>query len=273
MKFTIQFITLLATASSVFAAESTPVDTSQLNENDVTSFPLDSISESCILFLNSLNNCFVNPVLDSEKFEGRCTTFASEQCQKFENTSAYDVPECKDVNKSILFGIDELIKVSFQATKFECGKDENGNYCPLTSITLEKNYQYNKVANDTLTEPQVAEIYDKAMADTCKFKKCSDDLFTFVNEMSKDAKVIVQEAINSESIPEKTKKEREANIKEEQIKYLENFDVNKVNNYLKKENCLSEEAVKNSNTTSGAIQVTYSSALFVSLALLLLSLL
>jgi len=50
MKFTIQFITLLATASSVFAAESTPVDTSQLNENDVTSFPLDSISESCIFF-------------------------------------------------------------------------------------------------------------------------------------------------------------------------------------------------------------------------------
>ena len=164
-----------------------------------------------------------------------------------------------------------MIKVNYQKTKFECGKDENGNYCPLTSITLEKNYQYNKVANETLTESQVAEIYDKAMADTCKSKKCSDDLSTFINEVNKDTKVIVQETIKSESFSEEIKKEHEAVLKEEQKRLLENFDADKITNYLKKENCLSEEAVKNNNTTSGAIQVTYSSALFVSLALLLLS--
>jgi len=65
-------------------------------------------------------------------------------------------------------------------------------------------------------------------------------------------------------------KEHEAILKEEQKRLLENFDVKKINNYLKKEKRLSEESIKTNNNNSGttvnstigAIQVTCSNALF-----------
>ena len=49
------------------------------------------------------------------------------------------------------------------------------------------------------------------------------------------------------------------------VDVLECKDIDKINNYLKKKSYISEKTVKNNNTTSGAIQVTYFSVLFVSL--------
>jgi len=106
---------------------------------------------SLLLILN-LNTNIVKCVgngSDKKSNDEACNLFNSDECKEFLKG---DYSGCE--------GFAEIYGIALASLKLACGKDEGGNYCPLSKIQQSSGDQ---------------EITDKDLEETCKSKSCTDD--------------------------------------------------------------------------------------------------
>jgi len=265
MKFSTKFLTVLA-ASTVLAA-ALPEEENNQTPPEI-SFPV-MIDKECGDYIMKHEDCTPQGVYANAKhYEDICVNFETEKCQKFIKTSLVDVPECKNLDKirdkPYIDFYDIFFKANYVNAKFHCGKDEKGNYCPLSAIGLEKNYNFNVITNETLPDAQKNEIYDKAIKDTCNSQKCAEDFLDVIEEVKNDHKQFFDELSKNKDL---TDAERRG------FEYIFNGDEQNETKDLPIDKFQAQCDVKKAKAESGATPVTFSSALFVTLALLLYSLL
>jgi len=78
---------------------------------------------------------------EEEEMRKLCDLIDTSKCQKYYKTKIIDIPECKTSDKLQLL---ELIRLEYvMSDKYitltqECSRDERGNFCPLSSINMDK---------------------------------------------------------------------------------------------------------------------------------------
>jgi len=163
-----------------------PVDLSGFINQNPASMGFGEGFTECFEYLSNYEECF-NEAINTEE---QCAKIESDDCQKFFSTSIVDAPECQKVSKGPLLVFNELLKMQSNYSKFNCSKDEQGQYCPLNSIGLQKNYNFDG------SENKKEEIYDKAIEDTCKSQKCTDSYLTFISGAKDDHKQLIDTLTN-----------------------------------------------------------------------------
>jgi len=230
--------------------------------------PILPIKKECNDALEKLKNenseCEADNDEDYKKF---CDAFNSDKCQKFYNTKFTEIPECKSSQQEIVSMLEELFKKSLTFHKIKCATDEQGNYCPLTEIEM------NKRINKTMTEEEQEAIYDEILKDTCKSQKCADAYLSLLEDVEKNSKELF-EKISTTSSSNINLDSAAGIIQEADPSAVDGNPVfNKTLTYLRSGNCTALNKINSANAHSGAISsMTYSSALFIGLALLLFSL-
>jgi len=279
MKFFKSFLTVLA-ASSTFGL----VIPTKRQE------PLDmKCQEAIVKYTNEYKDCKnkVASYRNEEELKNFCAKMNTDKCQKFYTTSLTTIPECKssDQNqKSYIALLDVALKEGLSQIKIGCATDEQGNFCPLTKIRF----------SDAMTEQKEQEVFDIAVKESCKSKKCSDIFISSIENLEKISDELIGTISNIKDYPkdklDQLKKELDDDLKD----INEDPTISKALKYLKSAECAAEansnlatEAkteVKTDGTIdtkigaktdaktdeeSGAItSMTYSSALLVTLALL-----
>jgi len=273
MKFT-QFLTVLAATSSIFA--------SVIPEKDQT-VDEDELAK-CFAAITTTKECTSTIHDDAEDYKRVCSLYETEKCQNIYKSGLFGIPECKNVDKILIIGANEMLKVEYQQLKFYCSKDEKGNYCPFTPMELQENYGYEE-SNWTKNT-----IINKAIKDSCKSKKCTDAYLTLAEEAKVGHQSFYDE-LKKSGYGSKDIEELKNKLESIENKFHRYIDLDSAETYLKSEQCTSEaakdgESVKNGETAnndkaakdgevakSDATHITYSSVLFVTLAALLSSLL
>jgi len=247
MKFFTPFLTVLAATSALGLTiptkrQETGVDDySYLGTNPI--IPVQKECSDAVIKLTEENkDCVTGSPKTEEELKSFCSNFNSDKCQKFINTVYTDLPECKSSPPQQVSLMNQMTKVQYEIFKIECAVDEKGNFCPLTDIESAKKI------NGTMTQQQQEQVYDELLKENCKSKKCTDIFLSFYEDVEKI---------------EKENQDSKANITNE---LSSDPKINKTLSFLKSEQCTAEAK---SDTVSS---MTYTSALFVSLALLLLNL-
>lgn len=261
MKFFTPFLTALAATSALGLTiptkrQETGVDDySYLGTNPI--FPIKKECSDAIEKLTNENKeCTVNPENKNEdELKSFCNTFNSEKCQKFINTKFADIPECKSSIAESLTLMDEATKTKYSGYKLICAVDEQGNFCPMTDIEMAKKY------NETMTKEQEEKAYDEVLKETCKSKKCADTFLTAFEDLEKTQKELQERLSKLDSKVDLT----------DELKT--DSTISKALTYLKSDECAVEiKSSGSADAKSDAINtITYSSTLFVAIALLLLN--
>jgi len=282
MKFFTPFLTVIAASSVLGLTIPTKreevgieddYDYSYLGNNPI--FPIkkecnDAIAklkkenEECEAEVLSNDDLSSDNVDDYKKF---CEAFNSEKCQKYYNIKYSEIPECKSSKQDVISMLEEFTKTNLSYNKVKCATDEKGNYCPLTQIEMVKRI------NKTMTEQEQEEIYDDILKDTCKSKKCADAYLTYFEDVEKYSKELFEKipAIGGSNI----NLDSAAGIIQEVDPSAVNGNpvLNKTLTYLRSGNCTALAKTNSADAHSDAVtSMTYSSALFIALALLLFSL-
>ncbi|OUM62630.1 hypothetical protein PIROE2DRAFT_69477 [Piromyces sp. E2] len=270
MKFTTRFLTVLAAASTVFSA-AIPKKEEKIEVPKLAPVITD---KDCAEYIKKNSQCPPHGVYsDAKNYEDDCTKFESETCQKFYKTKLIDVPECKNERKTVLLGYQELFQSFYSIAKFQCGKDEKGNSCPLSPIGLQKNYGFNVVVNQTLAEPEVKKIYTQAIKDTCSSQKCSNDYLDIIKEYENDHKQFFDEAAKEKDFSEDDRKGFEELFKDESEQNFKDQPIKDFKDQCKATTSNAKPSdAKSSDAKSDATRITYTSALVVTIGLLLSSL-
>eukprot|EP00833_Pecoramyces_ruminatium_P000046 jgi/Orpsp1_1/1174078/evm.model.c7180000048839.1 len=195
---------------------------------------------------------YMNVNQKANEIDDICSKFNSEKCQKYYKTKMVDLPECKDSIQEAVAGIDNIKNINYISIKTECDKDENNNYCPLSSFELKKNIK------EDMTEEHQRQVLNKAKEDTCKSQKCIDSYLNLINELTK---------INDGYLESLSKDGKISKSELDEIKMNATIDndkeIQEISQYLKSEKCTSQ-IVK----TSGAEQIIKNVNLYLVLSLI-----
>jgi len=205
---------------------------------------------------------------DEKKMKNFCVTIETRKCQKYYNTKLNDIPECKYSDKYQLSELRFSLKAEYLAYKGHCSSDEQGNFCPLSSI------EYSKRITETMTIEQQEENYDIALKDTCKSQKCIDNYLLTIDSSEKHYREKYEELSKLGVFsPEEIKQLKDsyetniANIRKTPI-------TNKTINYFKSDECVKSSNANKSTTymSDASKSMTYTNILFITITLLLFTL-
>ena len=279
MKFTTQILTVLAATATLAAPTAKNCDA---------------------LFEQKYSSCL--SVIKGGSFnENYCIEYESENCQNLFKSGMKGImaefPECKGAPEEEIKQSDEVLKFVEATMKIACAKDEQGNYCPYSPGNPQT-----AVALEGMRRKQRNEVYMGYIKESCKSKKCVDDYLysieivktlspssMFGNGDSKETEEIAT-YLKSETCTAQAVKTSQ-NTQTVQNAQASNTSVNGNNNANASNTNASNTNASNTNASntnangktntsngnndnkndakSGATQVTYSSVLFVSLAILL----
>jgi len=195
---------------------------------------------------------------DEEEIRKFCHTIETPKCQKYYNIKLIDIPECKTSDKLQLIdyiNFEYSLNDKYQSILLKCSRDEQGNFCPLSSIEKVKRI------NSTMTTQQQDENYDIALKDTCKSQKCVHSYLSRIESLEKGYKEnperIADVGYFSDSEMEIIKNQYRNKLTNLHNSTVVNMSID----YFK-----SDECAMSSNAN---ISATYSSILFIILSLLL----
>jgi len=275
MKFTTQFLTVLAATVTLAAPAAKSCD--------------EILDEKYL-------NC-ISIVREGGFNENYCIEYETEKCQKFFKSSMKDIvaeiPECKDKTEKDLKQSDGAIKFVDGILKISCAKDEQGNFCPYSPGNT-------KTAIDIrdFRKSQRNEAYIGYLKESCKSKKCVDNYINALESIKNLPPIEIIDNMDDKEIEEITTylKSETCTAQTVQTAPITNTSVNGNNNANASNTNASNTNASNTNTSntnasntnangktntsngnndnktdakSGATQITYSSILFVSLAILL----
>jgi len=274
MKFVKSFLTVLAASSSLALTIPTKRQ--------------EDINMKCQMALSKYNlenqDCKnkISSIQTEEELKSYCEKMNTDKCQKFYTTSFTSIPECKDADPSIqssLALMDVMLKQGLSQIQTGCATDEQGNFCPLS------NAEKAKRVNSNMTEEQQRESFDAALKETCKSKKCTDVYLSAFDNLDKFTNDLIETVSKIENYPKDELEKMKKELNDDMKKLKEDPDVSKSLEYLKSNECAAEaksNPAANSaaegktdgdDNKSGAISsMTFSSTLFVTLALLLFTL-
>jgi len=157
MKFTTSFLTVLA-ATSTLAAPTT---------------------KSCNQILNKKYSTCSSVFSGSGFNENYCIEYETELCQKYFNSSLKEIyaeiPECKDILNDIEEEETILYDSMRYAIKIACTKDEQGNFCPYSPANTKTAIDLKGMRRK---ERNVA--YNEYVKESCKSKKCVDEYLKYI---------------------------------------------------------------------------------------------
>jgi len=247
------------------------------------------------------NSMFENVIFYSDY----CIDFENEQCQKLYNNSMSDIineiPECKgyldDEDEEEMELNETILKLNYNFMKIACSKDEQGNFCPHSFVNVEKTYNLESLK---MKGEEANDIYMEYVKESCRSKKCVDDYLNNIENIKKIYSTITFATTSSE---EERQYERissilksdtcTAKIGKTSVNANDNVNASSANangntvtsngsannttnptnnNTNDKSNATNGNANGKTDEKNGAAQVTYSSVLFVSLAILLITL-
>ena len=207
-----------------------------------------------------------------------------------------EIPECKNAPEKEIEQTDDLIKFVEVTYKIACAKDEQGNFCPYSPGNPQTTG-----ASEAMREGQRNEVYMGFIKESCKSKMCVDDYLSGLEIL----KTVSPTSIYTSNMNNKEMEEIATYLKSEtctaqtaqiaQNAQTSNTSVNGNNNANPSNTNASNTNASNTNASNtnasntnangktntnnnndnktdaenGASQVTYSSILFVSLAILL----
>jgi len=263
MKFTTQILTVLAATATLAAPTAKNCDA---------------------LFEQKYSSCL--SVIKGGGFnENYCIEYETENCQNLFKSGMKGIitefPECKDTPEKEIEQTDDIIKLVEATLKTACAKDEQGNYCPYSP----GNPQTAAVIKG-MGRSERNEAYTGYIKESCKSKKCVDDYlnaleigktispssmfgFTYDKETEEIITYLKSETCTAQAV--KTAQNAQAS----NTSVNGNNNTNASNTNASNTNANGKTNTSNGNNDnktdaeSGATQVTYSSVLFVSLAILL----
>jgi len=129
------------------AANAAPVDASNNAPIDTTGMGGDLASEACVNLTTEIIKCLGN-ASEKKSNDEACNQFNSDECKTFLKG---DFSACSGF---------EIYGITLASLKLSCGKDESGNYCPISKVQQSGGEK---------------ELTDKDIEETCKSKSCTDD--------------------------------------------------------------------------------------------------
>jgi len=284
MKFTTSFFTVLAATATDILAETSTFDCNRITNRKYS---------KCIESFGGKNYGF---------YENYCIEFETENCQKFYNNSLRDIyaeiPECKGdlENEEDLNEIEKVVNYYYSFMKIACARDEQDNYCPHSFVNVEKTYDMESLSSKG---EEANTIYMKYVNETCKSKKCIDDYLSNIEDIkqvcskSELLKMRPNEKMQFQKISSILKSDTcTAKIGKTSVNVNGNANASNVNtsgvnassanangnivttngNVNNTTNASNSNDNGKTDATNGATQITISSVLFASLAILLLTL-
>ena len=290
MKFTIQFLTVLA-ATATLALPAKRCD-----------FVIEQKYSNCLSIING------------EGFnENYCIEYETENCQNLFKSGMKgiiaEIPECKNAPEEEIKDFEDILKFIEATLKMTCAKDEQGNLCPYSPGNPQT-----AVATNGMGRRERNEAYMGYIKESCKSKKCVDDYLNsieivktispssmFGNGDDKETKEIATYLKSETCTAQAVKSAQNAQTSNTSVNGNNNANASNTNvsNFNASNTNASNTNTSNTNTSntntsntnasntnangktntsndndkndakSGATQVTYSSVLFVSLAILL----
>jgi len=284
MKFTTQFFTLVAASVALVYSypnekgndliEKKPENTDESNygdsftdlfsrndkedDNEDKSFSNWLIDSSCEKALDEYEECLTDDsLIHKENIEMICNTFNSEKCQKFFQEGVNIAPECKDLGSVTKFLVERTIKLVNFDLSYKCTKDEKGQYCPMDVFNPDVRHHKK---NSKSSSKEEDELYNEALTETCKSPKCTNALLNTLNELEAIENKFKSLFSSIGEIPSKFKREDD----EKRTHNAEEF--------LLANNCTELAAKLKSVTSDASSSFKFGSALFISLGLLLFTL-
>jgi len=290
MKLTISFLTVLAATATLAK-------------------PSRSDSENCFeAYNNKYSVCTVSMSDKSiQSIENICHDFESELCQKYFKSSKKDLynefPVCKgymmdDGSIRNSDSSDSIKETMYYSIKLDCARDEQGILCPYTRGNIQKFHKN----IDSMKQEEQSAIYLKYVKESCKSKKCVDEVFNvfdyvenvyLVNKKDKATAEVNQfiqdiySTLKSETCTSqygKTSVNGNNNVNTSNVNISSanandntvtssanvNGTTNASNGYINdKTNASNNNANNKTDAKSGATQITYSGVLFAGLAIAL----
>jgi len=282
MKFSTQFLTVLAATVTATLAKPSILECRNIFEKKYS---------TCTGILSEKHYGF---------YENYCIEFETENCKKFYNKSLRDIyaeiPECKDLteDEEEIKVTESVIKLYYSFMKFACARDEQGNYCPHSFVNVEKTYDIESLG---MKGEEANTIYMEYVNETCKSKKCVDDGLSSIENIKKAsstfplAEMGPSEEMQLQKISSILKSDTcTAKIGKTSVNGNDNvstFNANANGNVVTsngnangttnptnsntndKPNATNGNANSKTDEKNGATQVTYSSVLIISLAVVL----
>jgi len=180
---------------------------------------------------------------------------------------------------------DSKKEIMFYDRKFDCARDEQGTLCPYTPGNIQK---FHKNLNSLSWEEQSA-IYLKYIKESCKSKKCVDEVFNvfdylenvylvnFKDEAASEKKQFIQDIYSILKSDTCTSQYGKTSVNGNNNVNTSNVNTSSANansttnasngNVNDKTNASNNNAHNKTDAKSGATQVTYSGILFAGLAI------
>jgi len=115
--------------------------------------------EECYYLFNSLN---MNKPVDDV-----CGTFYSDKCQQFYKNGIKSLEGCKNDNVNLVTYNQGRVDLEAGTITAICGRDENGNTCPVQSLIIQLNKKL-------ITQDEYLDKLEDAIKETCKSPQCTD---------------------------------------------------------------------------------------------------
>jgi len=277
MKFVKSFLTILVASSTLALTIPTKKEESLDMEcqQALTKYSLEN--QECKNEISSIKN--------EDELKKYCEKMRTDKCQKFYTTSFTTIPECKKSNQAQLVLLDVMTKQGLKQINKGCATDEQGNFCPLTRVE-----SYKRI-NNTMTEQQKKDTFEIAAKDTCKSQKCTDMYISSIEDLESFNNELIETLSKIEEYPKDQLEYMKKDFQEDMKKIKEDPTISKTLAYLKSAECAAQAKsnsaeAKTDGTTeegksdgksdddkSGAVtSKTFSSVLFVALALLMYTL-
>jgi len=278
MKFTTSFLTVLAATATLAAPPN---------------------KECMDVYMKKYGDC--RSLAENDEYnESYCKLYETEICQKLYNNNVLDIisefPECKGVtaDEEELKRSDKERIIFNNLGKIVCTKDEQGNFCPYSPANTQTSVN---ISNNKGRIEEIKFTLIGALKESCKSKKCVDEFQSVLENAKKIASEEknslyfgvtnlnindVSSIINSETCAAryaKTNANGNNNVNASNGNANGNVVTSSGNangssgNSNDKTNATNGNANGKTDEKNGATQVTFSSVLFISLAVVLSTLL
>jgi len=194
-----------------------------------------TINKKCLKEYSKYNNCITD--INYANHEKVCPSITSDTCQEFYKDPMSFLPSCMDFPKFVNnFPI--YAKCFALSNTFLCQKDENGNLCPLSEISLKSSVFITDFEGNQ---------FNKTREITCQSKICREATFNYYSKYEEALSYVDKLVLNIT--------ESEYNKSIQKSKNL--------TDYLNSDECKA--------MSSAVSTLKFCSGLFISLSLLLLS--
>jgi len=292
MKFFTSLLTILvattAYASTNKQTKNVDIDLTKVKLGD---FGLED-NEACNKALDAYEDCLSTTILEDSNKDKNCEIIKSEKCQNFFKNGIKSVKGCENINEFKLKLENIYLKTTLYSLNMECAKDENGKYCPLSSISTQITARAKNKQNQQVSDDEFKSVYTDSVMNTCSSKACINAAIEFQSgnkEIKKDyedfknalmdLKNLTGNKANANNIPviksantttTATKTKRSFNFNNIDLNSEEGVNqlIDATADYLKSEECTNQGG----NLSSNATTLKYSVALIITLALFLFQL-